>query len=74
MTQRQFHPTAAESRRSTDAIQCPGCHTPVDVSRPPGVDFDVLHNQTIANHPTVIITVGRIVVHRCWLCADGTWR
>ena len=74
MSVRRFHPTAAGSRRSTDTIQCPGCHTPVDVSRPPGIDFAVMHDQTTGNRPTVIITVGRIVVHRCWLCADGTWR
>ena len=74
MSMRRYHPTAAGSCRSRDSIQCPGCHTPVDVSRPAGIDFDVLHNQTTGSRPTVIISVGRIVVHRCWLCADGTWR
>ena len=70
---RRFHPIAAGSRRAADTIQCPGCYTAVDVSRPPGIDFEVLRDQTAGNLPRSL-TVGRIVVHRCRLCADGTWR
>jgi hypothetical protein len=57
-----------------DIVQCPGCHRPVDIARPPGVAFEVQRGQNSQGREVIMIDVGRVTVHRCTLCADGEWR
>jgi hypothetical protein len=57
-----------------DIVQCPGCHLPVDIARPPDVAFQVQRGQNNQGREVIMIDVGRVTVHRCTLCADGEWR
>lgn len=57
-----------------DIVQCPGCHLPVDIARPPDVAFRVQRGQNNQGREVIMIDVGRVTVHRCTLCADGEWR
>jgi hypothetical protein len=57
-----------------DTVQCPGCHRPVDVARPPNVHFEILADQNAEAPGVVTVVVGRLVVHRCTRCPDGEWR
>ena len=57
-----------------DVVQCPGCYQVVDVSRPPGVDFNVARARTSSGQEAIRITIGQIAVHECRLCRDGEWR
>ena len=59
--------------RSPDRVQCEGCHRTVGIDRPADVPFTVMR-ETDDGRETITITVGRVVVHRCRLCADGEWR
>jgi hypothetical protein len=56
-----------------DTLQCPGCHQPVAVHRPPGVNYEVLRD-SVDGQWRVTIRVGQIIVHCCMLCRDGEWR
>ncbi len=68
-----------------DVIQCPGCHSPIDVARPTDVDWQIVRDRTEETSPVpssiptqgrdrITITVGRAIVHQCILCVDGDWR
>ena len=57
-----------------DTVQCPGCHLPVDVARPPDIAFEVVRGQNDDGRAVITIDVGRVTVHTCTLCADGEWR
>jgi hypothetical protein len=57
-----------------DIVQCPGCHLPVDIARPPDVAFQVQRGQNNQGREVIMIDVGRVTVHRCTLCGDGEWR
>jgi hypothetical protein len=45
----------------------------VGIARPADVPFTV-RRASDDGRETITITVGRIVVHQCYLCADGEWR
>ena len=55
-------------------IQCPGCGQAVDVTRPADVHLAIERTHTQDRRPMVTITVGRVDVHTCQQCTDGTWR
>jgi hypothetical protein len=55
-------------------VQCPGCALPLDVSGPPGVEFEIARGHEPAGARVVEIRIGRVSVHRCVLCRDGCWR
>jgi hypothetical protein len=57
-----------------DMVQCPGCHLPVDIARPPDVSYEVLRDQSNEGRAVIKIDVGLVTVHSCTLCADGEWR
>jgi hypothetical protein len=57
-----------------DTVQCPGCHLPVDIARPPDVAFQVLRGQNSQGREVIMIDVGLVTVHCCTRCADGEWR
>ena len=57
-----------------DVVQCPGCHLPVDIARPPDIAFQVQRGQNNEGREIIRIDVGLVTVHRCTLCGDGEWR
>ena len=57
-----------------DIVQCPGCHLPVDIARPPETPFQVHRGQSNQGRDVIMINVGLVTVHCCTLCADGEWR
>lgn len=56
------------------SIQCPGCHRPIDVTRPSEVGVAIHRVTATDGRPVVAIAVGRVEIHRCQLCRDGAWR
>jgi hypothetical protein len=57
-----------------DTVQCPGCHLPVDIARPPDVAFEVLRGNNKDGREVITVAVGQVTVHCCTLCRDGQWR
>jgi hypothetical protein len=64
---------ALKRARPADRLQCQGCRRLVDVGRPANIAYGVTRGTTHGRE-VITITVGRVVVHRCMLCADGEWR
>jgi hypothetical protein len=57
-----------------DTVLCLGCGRVVDVARPVGVDYEFVRGRTADGRELITIKIGRVIVHRCVLCADGEWR
>lgn len=58
--------------RVQSRIQCSGCLRFVDVARPLGVDVEVRQLTARDGARINVICVGRILVHRCVRCRDGS--
>lgn len=61
----------ASARETTT---CPGCHQPVDITRDAGMPVIIEREEAGSAQSTVVIRIGRIEIHRCRRCSDGTWR
>ncbi len=61
----------ASARETTT---CPGCHQSVDITRDGGTPVIIERQDDNAAQSAVVIRIGRIEIHRCRRCSDGTWR
>ena len=58
-----------------DIVQCPGCHLPVDIARPPDIAFQVRRGQNDPGTRTSSwSTSGSSPCTAARCCADGEWR
>jgi hypothetical protein len=55
-------------------VRCPGCGRVVDVSAPEGVTHEIVRDRASDGVEEWTIRIGKAIVHRCRLCADGEWR
>jgi len=55
-------------------LQCPGCGRDIDVGRPADARVEIERSQTPDYRPMVTILIGRVDIHHCQMCPDGTWR
>ena len=70
-----LEPTSARRRFATSGfVQCPGCHQPIPLARPDEMPFEIARGLSSERMQVVTVTIGRVEVHRCTLCADGEWR